>query len=231
VKRSVHLWIGSLVISEIICAVCSFGQSDVPVVKVDVRSAFVWGQDSIGGAVSSTVRDPLTGGLFPKLTYRGIGLGVRIGYEHVREGQAGIVLEFSATVINNSGAEISARYGGTIIDGKPVGLSMVIADNQVHELARTAESIAVLSSRMYCFMSGFLPGETFATAATSSMTAEISSGTGFTLSYVVRDPRASAVLCSLHGCHPKGEIRSYLLVDGRDYVFVVPGSSIPYCGR
>src|SRR6516164_7816640 len=36
---------------------CAFGQE----IKAEVMSAFVWGEDSPSGAISSTIRDPLTG--------------------------------------------------------------------------------------------------------------------------------------------------------------------------
>jgi hypothetical protein len=37
------------------------GQDGIPIVKAEVMSAFVWGEDSSAGAVSSTIQDPLTG--------------------------------------------------------------------------------------------------------------------------------------------------------------------------
>src|SRR5204862_4105605 len=65
------------------------GQDGVPVIKAEVMSAFVWGEDSPSGAVSSTTQDPLTGNAIRMLSYAGIEVSSRIGFERVGTDRVG----------------------------------------------------------------------------------------------------------------------------------------------
>src|SRR2546429_8014667 len=58
---------------------CAVGQE----IKTEVVSAFVWGEDSRSGAMSSTIEDPLTGHSIHKLRYGPIEMSSRIGFERV----------------------------------------------------------------------------------------------------------------------------------------------------
>jgi hypothetical protein len=43
-----------------------------PIIKTEVVSTFLWGEDARSDAVSSIVHDPLTGSAIRKLSYNGI---------------------------------------------------------------------------------------------------------------------------------------------------------------
>lgn len=69
-----------LLVGIIVFSVSSLAQQ-APTFTVEAESAFVWGQDSPNGAFSSAIQDPLTGSPMHKLTYHGVEVGSRLGYE------------------------------------------------------------------------------------------------------------------------------------------------------
>jgi len=83
------------VVSLLVVALALFGQNDVVTFKKEVSSAFLWGQDSPGGAISSITQDPLTGDSIPTLSYAGIEVSSRMGFERVSRGQVGDFLGYS----------------------------------------------------------------------------------------------------------------------------------------
>jgi len=95
----------------------AFGQDGVPIIKAEVMSAFVWGEDSTSGAVSSTIQDPLTGNALHTLSYAGIEVSSRIGFERVSANEVGTYLNYTTTVVNSTDSTLSVRYGGTSVDG------------------------------------------------------------------------------------------------------------------
>ena len=205
-----------------------FGQE----IKAEVVSAFVWGEDSPSGAISSIIRDPLTGFAIRKLRYGPIELSSRIGFERVNPDEAGTYLNYTTTIVNSSDSMLAVRYGGITIDGRAVSLPWVILpDKKLNKRERKNKTNVVEPDKMQCFTSGFLSHDHFFSADGSSQTLNVYPNTALTVSSVIRDPRSRPLLCSVEGCHPVGTIRYYLTVNSQDYVFVWPGRSAIYCGK
>jgi len=209
-----------------------FGQDGVPVIKARVMSAFVWGEDSTSEAVSSTIQDPLTGNTIRTLSYAGIEVSSRIGFERVSTVEVGTFLNYTTTVVNSTDSQLSVRYGGISVDGHAASpLWVVPAGRKLSKKERKSKPDVVELGKIHCITSGFLPSDNFFSANTSSQVLTVAPRTALTVSSVVRDPRSyHSVLCSVEGCHPTGTIRYYVRVDDKDYVFAWPGRSAVYCG-
>ena len=209
-----------------------FGQDGVPIIKVEAKSAFVWGEDSRSGAVSSTIQDPLTGNAIHTLSYAGVEVSSRIGFERVGTGFLGTLLNYSTTIINNTDATLSVRYGGISIDGHVASpLWVVPAGTKLSKKELKSKPGAVEVGKIHCLENGFISSDNFFSASTSSRVLSVAARTALTVSSIVRDPRLyHSVLCSVEGCYPTGTIRYYLTVNTKDYVFVWPGRSAIYCG-
>jgi len=208
-----------------------FGQNDGATFKAEVRSAFVWGEDSPEGAVSSTVQDPLTGNVIPQLSYAGIDVSSRMGFERAGSGQNGSFLNYTTTVVNRTDSALSVRYGGISVDGHPESPLTVLTDKHLNKKKAHAKSDAVELSEMNCFTSGFLASENIFSTNTASQALSVLPGTALTVSSVIRDVRSYSLRCSIEGCYPTGTIRYYVKVNSLDYVFVRPGRSATYCGK
>ena len=209
-----------------------FGQDGVSMIKAEVVSAFVWGEDSPSGAVSSTIQDPLTGNAIHILSYAGIEVSSRIGFERVSPEQVGTFLNYTTTIVNGTGATLSVRYGRISVDGHVASpLWVVPAGEKLSKKERKSKPDAVELGKIHCLTSGFLPSDNLFSANASSRVLAVVPRAALTVSSVIRDPRSyHAVLCSVEGCFPTGTIRYYLRVDTKDYVFVWPGRSAVYCG-
>ena len=209
-----------------------FGQGDMPIIKSEVMSAFVWGQDSTSGAVSSTIQDPLTGNAIHRLSYAGIQVSSRIGFERVGTGEVGTFLNYATTIVNGTDSTLSVRYGGISVDGRAASpLSIVPANKKLNKKERKSKPDAVELGKIHCLTSGFLSSDNFFSANATSQILTVAPRTALTVSSVIRDPRNyHSVLCSVEGCYPTGTIRYYLRVDNKDFVFVWPGRSAIYCG-
>jgi hypothetical protein len=70
----------------------TFAQNDLPIFRADAVSAFVSGEDNPSGAVSSSIRDPVTGNTIQKLRHAGIEVSSRAGFESIGMGAAGELL-------------------------------------------------------------------------------------------------------------------------------------------
>ena len=210
-----------------------FGQDGVPIIKVKVMSAFVWGEDSTSGAVSSTIQDPLTGNALHTLSYGGIEVSSRIGFERVSADEVGTFLNYTTTIVNSTDSTLSVRYGGISVDGHAASpLWVVPAGKKLNKKERESKPDVVELGKIHCFTSGFLSSDNFFSANASSQVLPVTPRTSLTVSSVIRDPRSyHLVRCSVEGCYPTGTIRYYLRVDDKDYVFVWPGRSAVYCGR
>ena len=205
-----------------------FGQE----IKAEVVSAFVWGNDSHLGAISSTMQDPLTGHAIHKLTYGPIEVTSRIGFERASANAVGTYINYATTIVNGSDGALSVRYGGISIDGRAVPVPWVILPGKkLSKRERKIKTNVVEPEKMQCFTSGFLLYDHLFSADGTSQTLSVSPKTALTVSSVVRDPRSNPLRCSVDGCHPIGTIRYYLSVNGQDYVFVWPGQSAIYCGK
>jgi hypothetical protein len=201
-------------------------------IKAEVVSAFVWGEDSPFGAISSIIQDPLTGYAIHKLSYGPIEVSSRIGFEGVSADEVGTYLNYTTTIVNGSDATLSVRYGGISIDGRAVSLPWVIfPDKKLNKRERKNKTNVVEPDKMQCFTSGFLSHDHLFSADGSSRTLNVGPKTALTVSSVVRDPRSYPLRCSFEGCHPVGTIRYHLTVNSQDYVFVWPGRSAIYCGK
>lgn len=206
----------------------AFGQE----IRAEVVSAFIWGEDSLSGAISSTIRDPLTGYAIHKLTYGPIEVSSQIGFERVNPDETGAYVNYRTTIVNGSDSMLSVRYGGISIDGLTVSMPWVaLPGNKLNKRERRNKTNVVEAEKLRCFTSGFLSHDHLFSADTASKTLNISPKTALTVSSVVRDPRSYPLLCSVEGCHPVGTIRYYLTLNSQDYVFVWPGQSAIHCGK
>lgn len=210
----------------------AFGQDAVPVIKAEVMSAFVWGEDSPSGAASSIVQDPLTGDPIHRLSYAGIEVSSRMGFERVSADETGTFLNYSTTIVNSTDSTVSVRYGGISVDGHAASpLWLVFPGKKITKKERQGKAEVVELEKIHCFTSGFLSGDTFFSANASSQVLTIAPRTAMKVSSVIRDPRSShSLLCSIEGCYPTGTMRYYISVNDKDYVFVWPGRSAVYCG-
>jgi hypothetical protein len=209
-----------------------FGQDGVPMIKAKVMSAFVWGEDSTSEAVSSTIQDPLTGNMIRTLSYAGIEVSSRIGFERVSTNEVGIFLNYTSTIVNSTDSTLSVRHGGISVDGRAASpLSVMPTGKKLNKKEHKSKPDAVERGKIHCLTSGFLSSDHVFSATFSSQVLTVAPRTALTVSSVIRDPRSShSVLCSVEGCYPTGTIRYYLRVDNKDYVFVWPGRSAVYCG-
>jgi hypothetical protein len=203
-------------------------QDDVPVFKTEATSAFVWGEDSSPGAVSSIVLDPLTGNAIHKLKHGEIEVSSRAGFERAGSGQAGELLSFTTTIVNNTESEISVQ-GSASVDGRVVSpLAVVLTTKGISQKQRNhARELA----SMNCFSSGFLPNGVFWSPKSSSTILTITPKSVLKVSFVTKDPRNYSVLCSAEGCYPKGTMRFLVTVNATDFVFIWPGRAMVYCGK
>jgi hypothetical protein len=207
----------------------TFAQNDPATFKTEVASAFVWGEDDHSGARSSSIRDPVTGNAIHKLDHGGIEVSSRAGFESIGLGQAGEFLNFTTTIINNTDSELSVRQGRASADGHvALPLSVVITKKGLHKKDRT--EVWDLA-RLHCSSSGFLPNGDFFSPHTSSKAFSVAPRKALTVSFVARDPRHYAVLCSPEGCYPKGTMRFSVTVNTTDFVFIWPGRTMVDCGR
>jgi hypothetical protein len=208
-----------------------FAQDDLPIFKANAASAFVWGEDNPSGAVSSSMRDPLTGNAIHNLSHAGIEVSSRAGFESIGMGTAGEFLIFTTTIINNTGSVLSVRQSGASVDGHmALPLSLVPSRKG---LSKGESKLAWELQRMHCFSSGSFPNQNFfsSLSSNSSKIFTVTPKTALTISFVTKDPRNYSVLCSLEGCYPKGTIRFSVTVNATDFVFVWPGRGVAYCGR
>ncbi|HKW62196.1 MAG TPA: hypothetical protein VJN89_06595 [Candidatus Acidoferrum sp.] len=209
-------------------ASCAFGQE----IKVEVVSSLVWGEDFPSGAISTTIKDPLTGHVIHKLRYGPIEVSSRIGFERVSPDEVGTYLNYTTTVINGSDSTLSVQYGGISIDGRAVSLPRVFPfGKKLNKRERGNKMNVVDPEKMQCFANGFLSHDHLFSADRALEALNVSPKTALTVSSVIRDPRSYPLRCSAEGCHPIGTIRYYLTVNSQDYVFVWPGQSAIYCGK
>ena len=209
------------------------GQDGGPMIKATVMSAFVWGEDSTSGAVSSTIQDPLTGSAIHTLSYAGIEVSSRMGFERVSPNEVGTFLSYTTTIVNSTDSTLSVRYGGTSVDGHAAPpLRVVPTGKKLDKKERKIKPNVVELGKIHCLTSGFLSSDNFFAANALSQVLTVAPRAALTVSSVIRDPRNyHSVRCSVEGCYPTGTIRYYLRVDDKDYVFVWPGRLAVYCGR
>jgi hypothetical protein len=203
----------------------AFAQEDIQTFKVEATNAFVWGEESRSGAVSSSVQDPITGNPIHKLKHGGIEVSSRAGFERVGNEE---LLSFTTTVVNATKDEIVVRQGGVSVDGHvALPLSVVLRKK---DAAKKVRKQAWELVSMQCFANGFLPNEEFFSADRSAAGFAVRPNQAMTVSFVTKDPRFSSVLCSVEGCYPKGSLRFSVVVNATVFVFVWPGRAMISCG-
>jgi hypothetical protein len=219
----------TITLAVLALTIITFAQNDVPTFRTETTSAFVWGEDSRFGAVSTSIRDPITGNAIHKLNHGGIEVSSRAGFERVGSGAAGELLNFTTTIVNTTESEVSVRQGGVSVEGHlALPLAVVMTKKGLNK--RERKQVWEFAS-MHCFSSGFLPNEEFFSPLSSSRVFTVPRNKALTVSFVTKDPRYSSVLCSVEGCYPKGTIRFSVTVNTTDFVFTWPGRSMVYCGK
>lgn len=216
-------------LAVIALALLAHAQDDLSVFKTEATSAFVWGEDSPPGAVSSNVLDPVTGNPIHKLNHGGVDVSSRAGFEPVGSGGAGELLSFTTTIVNNTDADLSVRQGGASVDGR-IALPLAVVHTKKGLSKKQRNQVWELAS-MNCFSSGFLPNEGFLSPDTASKVFTVTPKNALTVSFVTKDPRYYSVLCSAGGCYPKGTTRLSVTVNSTDFVFIWPGRAMVYCGK
>jgi hypothetical protein len=74
-----------------------------------VRRGFVWGEDSATGATLSSTQNPLRGNAVHKLSYGGIEVSSRIGFELTDAEELGTYFNCVTTIVNNTESIWAAR--------------------------------------------------------------------------------------------------------------------------
>jgi hypothetical protein len=198
-------------------------------VRAEPRSAFIWGSDSLPGAVSSIARDPLTGEALHKISYSGIEVSAKFGYERIARGLAGDLLAYTTTISNATERDVSVRYGGVSVDGHPAMPLWVLAPEKKVPGAERKKAWDL--SRIQCFTTGFLPDENVFSPSAPSKVFTVPGKRAMSFSAVIKDPRNYGMRCSIQGCYPVGITRYFINVNGKDYVFIWEGQSAVYCGE
>lgn len=218
-----------LLVGIIVFSVSSLAQQ-APTFTVEAESAFVWGQDSPNGAFSSAIQDPLTGSPMHKLTYHGVEVGSRLGYEaqwvqdskHLRHPYEVIIS--ATTVVNNTDYPVPVEYGGASTDGRVIAL---IGD-------KTSKAIPRLDNRKFsqlpCFSSGSFPSEIMFNHSSENNSTNSSSAAN----PLIVQPKASvtvSAVIAVPSWHLPSEYRYYVRVSHKDYVFSWAMSEILLCGK
>jgi hypothetical protein len=219
----------SVTIAVLVLTLLACAQQDAPNFKAEVVSAFVWGEDNSPGSVSSSVRDPVTGHSIHTLRHGGVEVSSRAGFEKISSSEAGELLSFTTTIVNNTDAALSVRDGGASVDGR-VALLLPVALTKKGLSKKERKKVWELAS-MNCFSTGFLPHESFWSPNDTSNVFAVDPNHALTVSFVTKDPRNNSVLCSADGCYPKGIIRFSVTVNATDFVFIWPGRTMVDCGR
>ena len=218
--------IAGIFLPLILSSVCLLAQEDIPTFKTQARSAFVWGEDTTSGAISSRVTDPLTRSETLKLRYAGVEVSSRMGFEKLQREQSWEYIAYSTTIVNNTDAGVAVKYGEITVNGRIVSPLVASGTKSRQNTANTFEM-----ESLYCFSSGFLSHENVFTVREQSPGLIVQPQRSLTVSSVVRDPRHNSMLCSTDGCLPKGMFRYSIQVGAHDYVFIWPGRSLFNCGR
>jgi hypothetical protein len=222
-------WPLAAILSVLALTLLARSQDQIPLFKTGAASAFVWGEDSGGSAVSSSIRDPATGNAIRKLNHGGIEVSAQAGFERAAPERTGELLTLTTTIVNNTASELSVRQGRASIDGHLVApLPVVLTKKGLHKKER--RQVLELAS-MNCFTSGFLLSKDLLPSSTSSTVLKVAPNSSLTVSFVTKDPHYNSVLCSVEGCYPKGAVRFSVTVNTSDFVFLWRGRDMVYCGK
>ena len=213
-------------------SVRAFSQADVPTFKAEVTNAFVWGEDAPAGAISSTIKDALTGTQTLKLKHNDVEINSQMGFEKVRPEDVTEFIAYSTTIINNTQTELAVEQRGIAVDGRLVAPTPVDSGLARRKKKTSKKSADVVDIReLHCFSSGSLSSEKFFSPQQPSSAIIVEPQSSLTVSGVIKDPRHYPLLCTAEGCSPKGTIRYSVRVGGHEYVFSWNGRSLLNCGR
>ena len=216
-----------VVLAFLLLTLSPSAQNTIPIFQVETKSALVW-DETLLERTASSVRDPLSGNEIHRLSDDGIEVSSRLGYERVSPNKEDKLINYTTTIANNTDSDASVQYGGVSVDGQIALPLRVAADNKglnKHDRRDTWDL-----TKMHCFQTGFATSERVFSSSATTQIVTLRPRTSITISFVTKDPRTSAVLCSMDGCHLQGKVRYYVTVNRRDYVFVWSGSSVVYCG-
>ena len=216
-----------LTVASLLLTLSTSAQDNIPTFKTETRSSLVWDEAVPNDDTISTIRDPLTGNEIHKLSYGGVEVSSRLGYERVSPETVGKLLNYMTTIANNTDADVSVRYGGASVDGR-IASPLPVAPT-TNGLSKNERKDLWDLGKMHCFRSNFASSDQFFSATQSGQTFTVHPKSAATISFVTLDPRNYSALCSIDGCHLKGTVRYYITVDRRDFVFVWPGRSIVDC--
>jgi hypothetical protein len=86
------------------------------------------------------------------LSYAGIEVSSRIGFEGVGTDEARTFLNYTTTIVNSTGSTLSVRYGGIGVDGHAVlPLSVAPIGKNVSKKERKSKPDVVELGKMHCF--------------------------------------------------------------------------------
>ena len=216
-----------LTVACLLLTLSTSAQDNIPTFKTETRSSLVWDEAVLNDDAISTIRDPLTGNEIHKLSYGGIEVSSRLGYERVSPETAGKLLNYMTTIANNTDADVSVRYGGASVDGR-IASPLPVAPT-TSGLSKNERKDLWDMGKMHCFRTNFASSDQLFSATQSGQTFTVHAKSAATISFVTLDPRNYSALCSIDGYHLKGTVRYYITVDRRDFVFVWPGRSIVDC--
>ncbi|HTS08043.1 MAG TPA: hypothetical protein VMP68_20910 [Candidatus Eisenbacteria bacterium] len=216
----------------LILSLRAFPQAELPTFKAEVRSTFVWGEDAPAGAISSTVKDPLTGTEILKLKHNDVEINSQMGFEKVRPEDVAEFIAYSTTIINNTQTELTVEQRGIAVDGHLV-TPLLVNSSTKGTKKRSKEAASTVDVRnLHCFSSRSLSSENFFSLQQQPSSAIIvEPQSSLTVSGVIKDPRHYPLLCTAEGCSPKGTIRYSVRVGGHEYVFSWNGRLLRNCGR
>jgi hypothetical protein len=213
----------------LVSALFGHAQEAVPIFKSQAVNALVWGEDKFLGVVSSSIRDPITNNEIRKLNHGDIEVSSKAGFERAKSGEAGELLSFTTTIVNNTESALSVRQGGASVDGRLITPIPLVPTRK--GLGKKERENVWEFPGLDCFSSGFLPNGTLLPQNDSSKALTVNPKAALTVSFVTKDPRYYPIQCSAEGCYPKGTIRFFVRVNTTDFVFAYPGSAMVYCGR
>jgi hypothetical protein len=222
-QRTLTVRLAVLVFTSLLSA-----QNAIPTFKAEAASAYVWDEYNLSSA-SSSIQDPVTGNAIHRLSHAGIEVSSRVGFERIGMGQAGELLIFTTTIVNNTDSGLAVWHGAVGVDGHlALPLSIVLTKKG---LGKKECNEAWELARLHCFSSGFFPDQNFFSSNSSSKAFSVTPNSALTVSFVTRDPRNYSLLCSVEGCYPKGTMRFSITVNTTDFVFIWTGRAMAFCGR
>jgi len=223
--------VGLLIFISVTFAACMFAQDELATFKTEAKSAFVWGEDAPSGAISSRIKDPLSGSETLKLKYGDIEVSSRIGFENPRKEQVAEVIGYTTTIVNNTAQKLSIQYREITVDGHIVQPLSISSGQRVRKRQTHTDPGTIAIGTLYCFSSGFLSLEKLLPMNNETSVLTVAPQRSLTVSSVIRDPRHYPLLCSVEGCFPKGTVRYSIQIAGHDYIFIWPGTWIASCGK